>query len=88
MNQEKIVDTVILETLEVEKSGVKGVMSSRTKKTKRKRPMSSSKFVNPIEIDENVRLELKQIELDRIENERILGLSPHDWLLYLKESWK
>jgi hypothetical protein len=88
MNQEKIVDTVILETLEVEKSGVKGVMSSRTKKTKRKRPMSSSKFVNPIEIDENVRLELKQIELDRIENERILGLSPHDWLLYQKESWK
>jgi hypothetical protein len=82
MNQEKIVDTVILETLEVEKSGVKGVMSSRTKKTKRKRPMSSSKFVKPIEIDENVRLELKQIELDRIENERILGLSMDDWFLY------
>ena len=82
MNQEKIVDTVILETLEVEKSGVKGVMSSRTKKTKRKRPMSSSKFVNPIEIDENVRLELKQIELERIELERILGLSMDDWFLY------
>jgi hypothetical protein len=44
--------------------------------------MSSSKFVNPIEIDENVRLELKQIELDRIENERILGLSMDDWFLY------
>jgi hypothetical protein len=58
-------------------------MSSRTKKTKRKRPMSSSKFVNPIEIDENVRLELKQIELKQIELERICALSFDDYFSYV-----